>query len=58
MRFALHAKQFAAAAETTVFVRARKIPASDLPQYCAGPAAHCLGRSRRIHLAERGLMKT
>jgi hypothetical protein len=58
MRFALHADRFAAAAKITFFVRACKILASVLPQYCAARAAHCLGRSCRIHLAERGLMKT
>jgi hypothetical protein len=40
MRFALHAKPFAAAAGIMHFVRARKILASVLPQYCAGLGAH------------------
>jgi hypothetical protein len=40
MRFALHAKPFAAAAEIMHFVRARKILTSVLPQYCAGTGAH------------------
>jgi hypothetical protein len=58
MRFAVHARPFAAAAEIMRFVRARKNLASIMLQYCAGMGAHCLGRSCRIHLAERRLMKT